>query len=112
MGRHPAPVGWSCLNHAHCNRLAALLPPGVQVRRDAGIVAKSKLEILCAEGDMYVGRVTGTKGSLMLKLGPRYDMGELVPKEEDGWAKAAKGKDYCVWLKQNDEGAATEAEQQ
>ncbi|KAF6262946.1 glycoside hydrolase superfamily [Scenedesmus sp. NREL 46B-D3] len=84
----------------------------MQVRRDAGIVAKSKLEILCAEGDMYVGRVTGTKGSLMLKLGPRYDMGELVPKEEDGWAKAAKGKDYCVWLKQNDEGAATEAEQQ
>jgi alpha-amylase len=84
----------------------------MQARRDAGIVAKSKLEILCAEGDMYVGRITGTKGSLVLKLGPRYDMGALLPKKEDGWNKAAVGKDYCVWIKLNDEEVAAAAEQQ
>jgi alpha-amylase len=84
----------------------------LQARRDAGIVAKSKLEIQCAEGDMYVGRITGTKGSLVLKLGPRYDMGALLPKQEDGWAKAAVGKDFCVWIKVNDEEVAATAEQQ
>jgi alpha-amylase len=84
----------------------------LQARRDAGIVAKSKLEILCAEGDMYVARITGTRGSLVLKLGPRYDMGALLPKQDDGWAKAAVGKDYCVWIKQNAEEIAAAAEQQ
>jgi alpha-amylase len=91
---------------------ALVLSHSLQARRDAGIVAKSNLEIQCAEGDMYVGRITGTKGSLVLKLGPRYDMGALLPKQEDGWSKAAVGKDFCVWIKTNDEEVAAIAEQQ
>ena len=78
------------------------LPADLQVRQDAGLVAKSKLEILCAEGDMYVSRTTGKHGSVMLKMGPRYDMGSLCPKPEDGWQKVSKGKDYCVWLKMHE----------
>eukprot|EP00878_Enallax_costatus_P012740 GHUV01013304.1.p1 GENE.GHUV01013304.1~~GHUV01013304.1.p1 ORF type:complete len:368 (+),score=80.23 GHUV01013304.1:345-1448(+) len=74
----------------------------IKVRQDAGLVAKSKLEILCAEGDMYVSRTTGKHGSVMLKMGPRYDMGRLCPKSEDGWQKVTKGKDYCVWLKMHE----------
>jgi alpha-amylase len=71
----------------------------IKVRQDAGLFAKSKLEILAAEGDMYVSRTTGKLGSVVLKMGPKYDMGDLCPKQEDGWQKAAKGKDYCVWIK-------------
>lgn len=71
----------------------------VQVRGDAGIVAKSEMEILCAEGDMYVARITGKKAALTIKMGPRYSMGDLLPDKEQGWEKAAKGKDYCVWMK-------------
>lgn len=83
------------------------LPVSFQVRQDAGLFAKSKLEILCAEGDMYVSRTTGKHGSVMLKLGPRYDIGKLCPKPEDGWEKVAKGKDYCVWLKMHEPSEST-----
>lgn len=75
------------------------------MRQDAGLFAKSKLEILCAEGDMYVSRTTGKFGTVVLKMGPRYDMGNLCPKKEEGWQKAAVGKDYCVWLKLNENGS-------
>lgn len=64
----------------------------VQLRHRAGIDATSKLEILAAEGDMYVAKVGG---ELLLKLGPRYDMGHLAPGKE--WKKEASGKDWCVW---------------
>ena len=35
----------------------------------------------------------------MVKLGPRYEMGDLAPKEEDGWKKALKGEDWAIWEK-------------
>lgn len=44
----------------------------------------------------------GTLGSLVLKLGPKYDMGALCPDKNDGWQKAAVGKNWCVWIKQNE----------
>ena len=34
-----------------------------------------------------------------VKLGPRYDMGQHVPKKEDGWALAVSGTDFAVWEK-------------
>ena len=72
--------------------------PRVQValRRRAGIRADSRLEILAAEPDMYVARVNG---NVTLKLGPRFDMGGLVPRSEDGWQLAASGPDFAVWEK-------------
>ena len=66
------------------------------LRKRAGIRADSKLEILCAEGDMYVARCNG---NVTIKMGPRYDMGGLVPKESDGWKMAAKGQDFAIWEK-------------
>lgn len=44
----------------------------------------------------------GSLGSLVLKLGPKYDMGALCPDQNDGWQKAAKGRDWCVWIKKNE----------
>ncbi len=35
-----------------------------------------------------------------MKLGPRYDMGCLVPKESDGWKIVTYGKDFAVWERQ------------
>jgi alpha-amylase len=34
---------------------------------------------------------------VVLKLGPRFDMGKLVPKEADGWKMALTGKDFAIW---------------
>lgn len=45
----------------------------------------------------------GTLGSLVLKLGPKYDMGALCPDKNEGWQKAAVGKNWCVWIKKNED---------
>lgn len=48
----------------------------------------------------------GSLGLLVLKLGPKYDMGALCPNKNEGWQKAAVGKDWCVWFKPNDAAGA------
>ena len=68
--------------------------PQVALRRRAGIRADSKLEILAAEHDMYVARI----GNVMIKMGPRYDIGDLAPSKEE-WRKVQTGQDYAVWEK-------------
>ncbi|PNH11658.1 Alpha-amylase type B isozyme [Tetrabaena socialis] len=76
------------------------------LRRRAGVVSDSKLEILAADSDMYVARVAD---SLVIKLGPRGDMGSLVPSEAEGWKFAMSGKDWAVWEKTGNAPAAPEA---
>ena len=75
----------------HSCSLARRLP---QVRRRHGVTADSKLAIQVAEADMYFATIDD---KVAVKLGPRYDMGELVPKGEDGWELAVSGKDFAVW---------------
>jgi alpha-amylase len=65
-----------------------------QLRRRNGIKADSKVEIKAAEPEMYVAVIDGR---VTVKLGPKYDMGGLVPRAEDGWAKAVAGPDFAVW---------------
>lgn len=67
------------------------------LRERQGIGASSKLDIQCAEDDMYFAVVDG---KVAIKLGPRYDMGKHLPRKEDGWIKVATGKDFAVWEKQ------------
>lgn len=52
------------------------------MRRSAGIVSDTQLSILAAEADLYVAQIGD---GVMLKLGPRYDMGALEPKAANGW---------------------------
>jgi alpha-amylase len=68
------------------------------LRKRAGIKADSKIKILVAEKDVYIAEING---SLVLKLGPRYDGGDAMPKESDGWVLAASGKDWAAWEKGN-----------
>ena len=37
--------------------------------------------------------------SVTIKLGPRYDMGDLCPKEAEGWTFAIGGTDFGIWEK-------------
>jgi alpha-amylase len=67
----------------------------VVLRQRVGIRADSKLEILAAEKEMYVARI----GNVMIKLGPRYDMGGLVPRTKEGWRLVQVGSEYAVWEK-------------
>ena len=43
---------------------------------------------------MYVARVTGRRRQVILKMGPRFDMGSLYPK---GWDAVVSGKNFAVW---------------
>lgn len=93
-------AGWHLLHAAEPRprpSASTWRPLQVSLRQRAGIQADSKLEILAAEHDMYVARING---NVTVKLGPRYDMGNLVPPKEEGWAMAASGKDFAVWEKQ------------
>jgi len=67
----------------------------VTVRKRNDINAKSKVDILTAENDLYVAKIDDR---LILKIGPRFDMGHLAPNAEE-WQITAVGKDYCVWEK-------------
>ena len=40
---------------------------------------------------------------VIVKLGPRYDMGDQLPKEQEGWKVAVSGIDFCVWEKASGE---------
>lgn len=34
---------------------------------------------------------------VVVKLGPRCEMGDLLPKESDGWKVAQSGHEFAVW---------------
>lgn len=36
---------------------------------------------------------------LVLKLGPQYDMGALLPRASEGWQMAMHGSQWAVWIK-------------
>lgn len=65
-----------------------------RVRSRNGIHPGSKLDILKAEGDLYVAKI-GDK--VITKIGARYNIGKnVIP---SGFKIAAKGNNYCVWEK-------------
>jgi len=92
---HP---GIPCLFWEHlfdnCDALRDDIRRLVEIRRRNGISARASLDILCADGDLYVARIDD---KLTLKLGPRYDLGSPVPRDEDGWRMVACGVEYAVW---------------
>lgn len=64
-----------------------------EIRSRNGIHLGSTLDILKAEGDVYVAMIDD---KLITKLGPRYDVGNLIPTD---FLVVAHGRDYCVWEK-------------
>ncbi|KAI4964061.1 hypothetical protein ZWY2020_008435 [Hordeum vulgare] len=65
----------------------------VSVRTRHGIHSESKLQIIEADADLYLAEIDG---KVIVKLGPRYDVGNLIP---GGFKVAAHGNDYAVWEK-------------
>ena len=41
----------------------------------------------------------GASCRVTLKLGPRYDMGDKLPSEQEGWKFALGGDDFGIWEK-------------
>jgi hypothetical protein len=45
-------------------------------------------------------RVAAFPGRLLVKLGPSHALGDIKPKESEGWHLACCGRDWVVWEKQ------------
>lgn len=67
----------------------------IDVRKRNDLNAKSKVDIRTAESDLYVAVIDDR---VVLKIGPRFDIGNLAPNEAE-YQIAAVGKNYCVWEK-------------
>ncbi|KAH9532111.1 hypothetical protein CY35_19G072200 [Sphagnum magellanicum] len=89
---HP---GIPCIFYDHYFEwdLKAQIQELVQIRKRNFINAESKVTILLAESDMYVANIADR---VILKLGPRMDMGRLVPSAQD-WKLASYGDRFAVW---------------
>ncbi|TVU06483.1 hypothetical protein EJB05_49702 [Eragrostis curvula] len=89
---HP---GIPCIfyDHVFDSNLKQQITALAEARSRNGIHPGSKLEILKADGDLYVAKIDD---KLFMKLGPRMDLGNLIPA---GFHVVASGNDYCVWEK-------------
>nr|PNR35675.1 hypothetical protein PHYPA_021525 [Physcomitrium patens] len=65
----------------------------VQVRLRNHINTESKVSIKIAEADIYVASIADR---VLVKLGPRMDMGLLLPNERF-WKLATSGENYAIW---------------
>jgi alpha-amylase len=70
----------------------------IALRKRNNIHSRSKIAIKKADADMYVAIIDD---KVTVKLGPRYDMGDVAPKQEEGWKRTLKGNDWAIWEKQS-----------
>lgn len=63
------------------------------IRARNGIHPGSTLRIVASDADLYLAAVDE---KIMVKIGPRYDVGNLVP---SNFQVVAHGNDYAVWEK-------------
>ncbi|XP_004499059.1 alpha-amylase-like [Cicer arietinum] len=61
------------------------------IRVRNGINMKSTVNILAADGDIYVAKIDN---KIIVKIGPKMDLGNLVP---SNFHVATSGQDYAVW---------------
>jgi len=71
------------------NRIKALL----QLRRRAGIKVDDKVQILCADHDLYIAEI-GSPPALRVALGPKHSG------VDGAWSPGTEGADYRVWISQ------------
>ncbi|KAE8100683.1 hypothetical protein FH972_018554 [Carpinus fangiana] len=63
------------------------------IRSRNGINAGSTVNIIASDADLYVAKIDD---AIFMKIGPRYDVGNLVPSD---FHVATSGQDYAVWEK-------------
>jgi alpha-amylase len=65
----------------------------IAIRSRNGINAGSTVNIIASDADLYVAKIDD---AIFMKIGPRYDVGNLVPSD---FHVATSGQDYAVWEK-------------
>lgn len=64
----------------------------IDIRKSVGVTNQSVVEVLESASDIYAAKVTGTKGSLIVKIGSRYSYNPPA-----GYTQQTYGTNYCVW---------------
>ncbi|XP_031376111.1 alpha-amylase-like [Punica granatum] len=67
----------------------------ISIRARNGINEQSRVKIVAADADLYVAAI-GDDEKIMMKIGPRNDVGGLVP---SNYQIATSGTNYAVWEK-------------
>ena len=68
----------------------------IGIRKRNNIRSNSKCRVIAADGDLYMAAIDE---KIVMKIGPRYDLGTLLPSAD--FQVAASGNDYCVWVKKS-----------
>lgn len=87
--------GTPCVFLRHWLDHKEALKPLIAARNEAGLTNTSAVKVLRSSRSCYMAEVTGTKGTLVVKIGSD----QVAP---DGYTNAdikASGNDYCVWVK-------------
>lgn len=89
--------GTPCVFLPHYQAHKEAIQQLINIRNSAGIHNQSPVTVLRSSSDCYMAEVTGTKGKVVVKIGPAMASPSGY---SDSDIKAA-GTDYCVWTKVN-----------
>lgn len=84
--------GVPCVWLPHWKAHKAEIQKMIDARKLVGINSESAVKVLKTAGNVYAAEVTGTDGSLIVKIGS--DMSFNAPA---GYGIATYGNDYCIW---------------
>ena len=87
--------GTPCVFWPHYSQNKEAIQALINVRNAVGVHNQSAVTVLKSTRDCYMAEVTGSKGKLVVKIGPSMD-------SPNGYSNSdikASGNDYCVWSK-------------
>lgn len=91
---HP---GIPCVYYPHWRDFKSEISKMIAARKSVGIHSQSTVNVLETGTDIYLAEVVGKKGSLLIKVGTKFNV--TVP---DGYELYAWGNNYAIWTKSED----------
>lgn len=88
---HP---GIPCVFYPHWKQWKAEIKPMIAARNLVGIHSQSEVRVIQSNSNVYFAEVFGKRGSLLIKVGPQYDV--AVPQ---GYTLYTSGQNYAIWTK-------------
>lgn len=100
--------GTPCVFLPHWKANKAAIKKLIEIRNAAGIHNMSAVNVLRSTNDCYMAEVTGSKGKVVVKIGPAM----VSPTGYSDSDIKSTGTDYCVWTKVNVSGGGDDPEPQ
>ncbi len=95
--------GTPCVFLPHYKQHKSEIQRLINIRNSVGITNTSKVNVLKTDNSCYMAEVTGTKGKLVVKIGPAM----VSPNGYSNDNIAASGADYCIWTSTEIQGGTT-----